>query len=397
MSDDRSKQKNWNTATRLVRGGLERSGFSETSEALFMTSGYVYGSAEEAEAAFTGEKPRFVYSRYANPTVAMFQDRLALLEGANHCFATSSGMAAVFAAIACQVKAGERVVAARALFSSCSYILTDILPSFGIETELVDGTDLSAWEAALAKGAKVVFLETPTNPTLEIIDLKAVCQLANDAGARVVVDNVFATPILQRPLDLGAHTVAYSATKHIDGQGRTMGGAILTNDSAFYEDELIPFVRHTGPCMSPFNAWLLLKGLETLDLRVRRQCENAAKIASFLEGRAGIERALYPGLQSHPQHNLSATQMDAPGTMLAFEVAGGKAGAFKVLNRLDIIDISNNLGDAKSLITHPATTTHQRLSDDERAAVGVTDGLIRLSVGLEDADDLIADLDQALA
>jgi O-succinylhomoserine sulfhydrylase len=397
MSTDRSKEKTWKPATRLVRGGLERSAFLETSEALFMTSGYVYETAEEAEAAFTGDKPRYVYSRYANPTVAMFQSRLALLEGADHCFATSSGMAAVFAALACQVSAGDRVVAARALFSSCAYILTDILPRFGVETELVDGCDLGQWEAALAKGAKAVLLETPTNPTLDIIDLPAVCKLADAAGARVVVDNVFATPILQRPLEMGAHTVVYSATKHIDGQGRALGGAVLTNDTDFYEDELINFVRHTGPSMSPFNAWLLLKGLETLDLRVRRQSDNAARIAAFLEGHKGVRRVIYPGLASHPQKALAEKLMDAPGTMLAFEVDGGKAGAFKVLNGLDVVDISNNLGDAKSLITHPATTTHQRLSDAERAAVGVTDGLVRLSVGLEDVDDLIADLDRALA
>lgn len=396
MSNDRSKQNDWKPATNLIRGGLDRSAFMETSEALYMTSGYVYESAEEAEQAFTGEKKRFVYSRYANPTVAMFQNRLALLEGAEHCFGTSSGMAAVYAALASQVKAGDRVVAARSLFSSSSYILNTILPGFGVETETVDGCDLGQWETALSKGAQVVLLETPTNPTLEIIDLPAVCKLAHDAGARVVVDNVFATPLLQKPLAMGAHTVVYSATKHIDGQGRAMGGAILTNDTAFYEDVLIPYVRHTGPAMSPFNAWLLLKGLETLDLRVRRQCDNAAKVARFLDGDARVKRAIYPGLDSHPQKALAAAQMDAPGTMLAIELDGGKEAAFKFLNALEIIDISNNLGDTKSLITHPATTTHQRLSPEERAAVGVTDGLIRLSVGLEDADDLIADLDRAL-
>lgn len=396
MSTDREKQKDWKPATRLVRGGLDRTSFQETSEALFMTSGYVYETAEEAEQAFTGEKPRYVYSRYANPTVAMFQNRLALLEGAEHCFATASGMSAVFSALGCQLGVGDRVVAARALFSSNSYIITDILPRFGVQTEQVDGTDLGQWEAALAKGAKVVLLESPTNPTLEILDIAAICKLANAAGARVVVDNVFATPVLQRPLQMGAHTVVYSATKHIDGQGRALGGAILTNDSDFYKDELIPFVRHTGPAISPFNAWLLLKGLETLELRVYRQCDNAAKIAVFLDGRAGVSKTLYPGLRSHPQYELAFNQMEAAGTMVAFEIQGGKEAAFRFLNRLNIIDMSNNLGDAKSLITHPATTIMQRLGAEERARVGVTDGLLRLSVGLEDVTDLIADLDQAL-
>ncbi len=387
----------WRAATKLVRGGTQRSGFDETSESIFMTSGYVYGSAEEAEEAFKGDKVRYVYSRYANPTLSMFEERLALLEGAKHCVATSSGMAAVFAALASQLKAGDRIVASRALFGSCLYIVTEQLPKFGVTADIVDGTDLDAWEQALSTPANVVFLETPSNPCLEVIDLRRVAELAHAAGARVVVDNVFATPVLQRPLELGADIVMYSATKHIDGQGRALGGAILSNDTSFIDDDLTPWMRHTGPAMSPFNAWLLLKGLETLDVRVQQQCTNAEKVASFLEGHANTGRVLYPGLPSHPQHNLAMSQMDRGSTLVAFDVAGGKDGAFKALNTLNVIDISNNLGDSKSLITHPATTTHQRLSDDEKSELGITDGLLRLSVGLEDADDLIEDLDQALA
>lgn len=396
MAQDPS-QKSWRTATRLVRGGTERSRFDETSEAIFLTSGYVYNSAEEAETAFKGTNVRYVYSRYANPSLTMFEERLALLENAKHCVSTASGMAAVFAALASQVKAGDRVVASRALFGSCLYIVTEQLPKFGIETELVDGTDLAQWERALSKPTNVVFLETPSNPCLEVIDLRKVSALAHAAGARVVVDNVFATPVLQRPLELGADIVMYSATKHIDGQGRTMGGAILTNDDAFIEDHLTPWMRHTGPALSAFNAWVLLKGLETLDVRVRQQCENALKVATFLEDHHKIRTVLYPGLASHPQHDLAMSQMTSGSTLVAFDIHGGKAGAFAALNALGIIDISNNLGDSKSLITHPATTTHQRLSDDEKIALGISDGLVRLSVGLEDADDLIEDLDQALA
>lgn len=394
---DKNDTTSWRPATRLVRGGTQRSGFDETSESIFMTSGYVYGSCEEAEEAFKGDKVRYVYSRYANPTLSMFEERLALLEGAKHCVSTSSGMAAVFAALASQLKAGDRIVASRALFGSCLYIVTEQLPKFGVTADIVDGTDLEAWEYALSTPANVVFLETPSNPCLEVIDLRRVAELAHAAGARVVVDNVFATPILQRPLDLGADIVMYSATKHIDGQGRTLGGAILTNDTEFLDDHLTPWMRHTGPAMSPFNAWVLLKGLETLAVRVQQQCANADKVARFLESHANTGKVLYPGLPSHPQHNLAMSQMDAGSTLVAFEIAGGKEGAFKALNALGVIDISNNLGDSKSLITHPATTTHQRLSADEKAALGITDGLVRLSVGLEDADDLIEDLDQALS
>ncbi|MCK5777859.1 MAG: O-succinylhomoserine sulfhydrylase [Rhodospirillales bacterium] len=397
MSKDTSS-KSWRPATQLVRGGTQRSPFEETSEAIFLTSGYVYPSADEAELAFKGDKQRYIYSRYANPTLSMFEQRLALLEGAAYGVATASGMSAVFAALASQLKAGDRIVASKALFGSCLYIIADQLPKFGIEADFVDGTDYDAWAKALSTPANVVFMETPSNPCLEVIDIAKVSEMAHAAGARVVVDNVFATPILQRPLALGADIVVYSATKHIDGQGRTLGGAILTNDQEFIEDHLTPWMRHTGPALSPFNAWVLLKGLETLAVRVKQHCENAAKVAAFLEGHPKIEKAIYPGLKSHPQHNLALAQMNGQGSSLvAFEIKGGKKASFATLNALGIVDISNNLGDAKSLITHPATTTHQRLSDEEKTALGITDGLVRLSVGLEDAEDLIEDLDQALA
>ena len=386
----------WRLATRLVRGGTERTPFDETSEGLFLTSGYVYESAEEAEQAFKGEKTRFIYSRYANPTLAMFEKRMALLEGAAVCRATASGMAAVFAAMMALLKAGDRVVASRALFGSCHYIVTTLLPRYGIETELVDGTDLASWRAALEKPTQCVFLETPSNPTLEVIDLPAVAHLAHKSDARVVVDNVFATPILQKPLQLGADVVVYSTTKHIDGQGRTLGGAILTNHTDWVDEHLTPFLRHTGPAMSPFNAWVLLKGLETLNLRVRRQCKTARTLADFLADAPGIERVLYPGRPNHPQHAVAKSQMNKGGTVLSFEVSGGKNAAFRLLNALETIDISNNLGDAKSLITHPATTTHERVGPEERARMGIGDGLVRLSVGLEDPDDLIDDLKRGL-
>lgn len=381
--------------TELVRGGLRRSGFDETSEALYLTSGYVYASAEEAEAAFKGDKDRFVYSRYANPTVAMFEERLRLLEGAEVCRATASGMSAVFAALMASLKAGDRVVASRALFGSCHYVVSELLPRYGIESVLVDGRDLEAWERALAPGAQAVFMETPSNPTLELVDIAAVSKLAHAAGAKVIVDNVFATPVLQRPLALGADVVVYSATKHIDGQGRAMGGAILCSET-FLKDHLQMFYRHTGPSMSPFNAWIMVKGLETLTLRVERHCANALAVAQFLEGQPGVSRVLYPGLSSHPQAELVKRQMTGGSTLVAFEVDGGKARAFRVMNALRLIDISNNLGDSKSLVTHPATTTHQRLKPEERTELGIGDGLLRLSVGLEDADDLIEDLEQAL-
>ena len=394
--EKKSNPAKWRQRTRLVRSGQERSAFEETSEGLFLTSGYVYGTADEAEKAFKGVVERYMYSRYANPTVTMFEKRLAQLEGAEKCISTSSGMAAVFAALACQLQAGDRVVASRALFGSCLYIIDEQLPKFGIETVLVDGTDLDQWKQALSKKTQCVFLETPSNPCLEIIDIRAVCDLAHEAGAKVIVDNVFATPVLQHPLELGADIIMYSATKHIDGQGRTMGGAILTNDMDFFEESLTPFFRHTGPTLSPFNAWVMVKGLETLDLRVARHCENALDVAEYLSGRKGITKVLYPGLESHPQHELAMSQMSSGSTIVSFEIDGGKEAAFGFLNRLGLIDISNNLGDAKSLTTHPATTTHQRLSPEDRLATGISDGLVRLSVGLEDVEDLKEDLDQAL-
>lgn len=397
MSDKTSKggAGGFRRQTNLVRGGLARSAFDETSEALFLTSGYVYGSPSEAEAAFKGNVDRYVYSRYGNPTVGSFEERLRQLEGTEVCRATASGMSAVFAALMCQLKAGNRVVASRALFGSCLYIVAELLPRYGIETELVDGTDHAAWEAALAKGAACVFIETPSNPTLEIIDMAAVAKLTHAAGACFVVDNVFATPVLQRPLEFGADVVVYSATKHIDGQGRTMGGAILCSKQ-FHDDYLQIFYRHTGPTLSPFNAWVLLKGLETLDLRVQRHCDNALAVARFLEDRPGVTRVLFPGLDSHPQAALARAQMSGPGSVVSFEVEGGKERAFRLLEALRLIDISNNLGDAKSLVTHPATTTHQRLKPEERAELGISDGLLRVSVGLEDVEDIKEDLAQAL-
>jgi len=381
--------------TNLIRGGLARSGFDETSEALYMTSGYVYATPEEAEAAFKGENEHFVYGRYGNPTVAMFEERLRLLEGAEMCRATASGMAAVFASILCQVKAGDRVVSSRALFGSIQYIIAEMLPRYGIRTELVDGRDLAAWKAALADGAACVFLESPSNPTLEIIDIPAVAELAHAAGANLIVDNVFASPLLQQPLALGADIVVYSATKHIDGQGRTLGGAILSSRK-FHDDHLQALLRHTGPSLSPFNAWVLLKGLETLDLRIARHSANAAELARFLEDLPGVRRVYYPTLDSHPQADLARRQMSGGGGIVAIELDGGKARAFRALTALELIDISNNLGDSKSLITHPATTTHQRLPSEERAKLGISDDLLRLSVGLEDVEDLKEDLARAI-
>jgi O-succinylhomoserine sulfhydrylase len=385
----------WRQQTRLVQGGVLRSPFGETCEAIYMTSGYVYGSAEEAEAAFNNSKPRFVYSRFGNPTVAMFEARMAGLEGAEAARATASGMAAVFASLACQLKAGQRVVASNALFGSCNFILTEILPRYGIESVLVDGRDLEQWRKALAPGATAVFVESPSNPQLQVLDLPAIAELSHKAGARVVVDNVFATPLLQKPLELGADVVVYSATKHIDGQGRCLGGVVL-GSNAFVTDLLQPFLRHTGPALSPMNAWLLLKGLETLDLRLQRQCDSALTLARFLDGRSGITRVLYPGLDSHPQRALVASQMSGGGSLVTLSVDGGKAAAFRFLNALKLIVISNNLGDSKSLATHPATTTHQRLSPEARAAQDIDDGMVRISVGLEDVADIEDDLEQAL-
>ncbi len=395
MTDTPSDKKSWRLRTRQVRGGLDRSPHRETSEAMYLTSGYVYDSALEAEQSFDGTLDRMVYSRFSNPTVAMFEKRLAAIEGAEACRAVASGMAAVNAALMCQVRTGDRVVASRALFGSCQWIIAELMPRYGIEVVFVDGTDADAWRQALSKPTRTVFVETPSNPTLELIDLALVADLAHAAGATLVVDNVFATPILQNPMELGADVVVYSGTKHIDGQGRTLGGAVLASE-AFCKDILSPFIRNTGPALSPFNAWVMLKGLETLDLRVERAVANAQKVAEFLEGRKEVARVLYPGLASHPQFDLARRQMRGPGTIVAFHLAGGKKAAYSLLDHLALIDISNNLGDAKSLACHPWTTTHQRVSPEDKRAMGIDEGLVRLSVGLEDVDDLIEDLAQAL-
>jgi O-succinylhomoserine sulfhydrylase len=391
-----SKKATYRPQTVLVRGGLTRSQFGEASEAIYMTSGFVYDSAEQAAAAFRGENDHYMYARYGNPTVTMFEQRLCELEGAEDCFATASGMAAVFASLMCQLNTGDRVVASRALFGSCNVIVGEFLPRYGIETEFVDGTDLSEWEQALSKPTTAVFLETPSNPTLEIIDLQAVAELAHTAGASLVIDNVFATPMLQQPLELGADVVVYSATKHIDGQGRTLGGAVL-GTKEFVRGPLMTFLRHTGPALSAFNAWVLVKAMDTMELRVTRQCDNALEVARFLEARNDVARVLYPELASHPQAELAKRQMRRGGTMVSFELDGGKERAFQFVNALGLVDIANNLGDTKSLITHPATTTHARLAAEERERLGISDGLLRLSVGLEDVEDIKEDVAQALS
>ena len=396
MTIKRDIKESWRPATRLVHGGQLRSQYKETAETIFMTSGYVYQSAEEAEAAFDNSQPRFVYSRFGNPTVSMFEERLALLEGAEVARATSSGMAAVFAALASLVKAGDRVVTADALFGSCQFILAEILPKWGVETVFVDGRDLEQWRAALAKPTKAVFLETPSNPSLRLVDLEAVAKLAHQAGATVVVDNVFATPLLQQPLKQGDDVVVYSATKHIDGQGRSLGGAIL-GSRKYVEETLQPFLRHTGPSLSPMNAWILLKGLETLELRVNKSTATAETLAKRLQDHPKLSQVLYPTLDSHPQAALARRQMTGGGTVVAFSLKNGKEAAFRFLNALQLVLISNNLGDSKSLATHPATTTHQRLTPELKLQQGIDAGLIRLSVGLEDVEDLLDDLLQALA
>ncbi len=380
--------------SRLVHGGTMRSQFDETDEAIFMTSGYVYKTAEEAESAFVVEGSRYVYSRFRNPTIAMFEERLAAYEGAPRCFGTASGMAAVFAALIADIKVGDRIVAPHAMFGSCLHIIKNIMPAYGATYTMVEGTDLHEWRAALARPAKYVFLESPANPTLDIIDIPAVAELAHAAGAKLIVDNVFATPVFQKPFALGADIVVYSATKHIDGQGRALGGAILCGED--FAAKLHPFLRHTGPTISPFNAWLLLKGLETLELRVKAQSAAALRIAGFLEAQPTIESLRYPGLPSHPQHALAVRQMSGFGNLIAFDIRGGKQAAFAALNRLRLILISNNLGDSKSLITHPATTTHAKVPEADKLQVGIRPGTVRLSVGLEDPEDLIADLVGAL-
>ena len=381
-------------ATQMIHGGTVRSQHGETSEALYLTSGFVYDSAEQAEATFAGTVQHYQYSRFGNPTVAMFENRLADLEGAEACRATATGMAAVHAAMLCHLKTGDRVVASRALFGSCHWIVSTLLPRYGIATEFVDGADLAAWRQALSTPATLVLLETPSNPMLDIVDLRAVCTLAHQAGALVIVDNVFATPLLQKPFDYGADVVVYSCTKHIDGQGRVLGGAVLGR-KAWVEETLQPFIRNTGPSMSPFNAWLLLKGLETLHLRVHAACDSAARVADALATHPAVCRVLYPARSDHPQHALAMAQMSAGGTLITFELAD-QASAFQAMNALELVAISNNLGDSKSLATHPATTTHMRLGAEERARLGIGEGAIRLSVGLEDADDLIEDLLRAL-
>jgi O-succinylhomoserine sulfhydrylase len=390
-----TNNKKWNLETKLIREGLNRSQFGETSEPIYMTSSYVYDSPEQAEARFKGDEEGFIYSRYGNPTVQMFEDRLASIENADKCFATATGMAAVFASLMCQLEKGDKVVSSRALFGSIYQILTKILPKYGIETVLVNGTDLNEWESAIDDKTKVVFFETPSNPTLEIIDIKNVCSLAKKFGAKVIIDNVFATPILQHPFELGVDIVVYSGTKHIDGQGRALGGAIIS-DNEFYDKLLKPFMRHTGASMSPFNAWIMLKGLETLKLRVEAQSDNALKIASYYNDNPNIVNVIYPSESTHSQFELIKKQMEKGGTILTMVVKGGKKEVFKIFNELNLIDISNNLGDTKSIITHPATTTHYSLGEEGRKEAGILDGMIRLSVGLENVNDIINDIDNAL-
>jgi O-succinylhomoserine sulfhydrylase len=388
-------KRNWRQQTNLVHAGTLRSSFGETSEAMFLTQGYVYETAEAAEARFKGEQPGFIYSRYANPTVDMFEKRMCALEGAEDARATASGMAAVSAAMLCTARAGDHVVAARALFGSCRWVIETLMPKYGIETTLVDGTRQEEWEKAVRPNTKLLFLETPTNPTLEVIDITFVAKLADSIGARLIVDNVFATPLQQKPLEFGAHIVVYSATKHIDGQGRCLGGVILS-DRKWIAENLHDYFRHTGPSLSPFNAWTLLKGLETLPVRVRQQTESAARIADFLAGQKAIGRVIYPGRPDHPQADVVARQMTGGSTLICFDLKAGKQAAFDFENALEVIRISNNLGDAKSLITHPATTTHKNLTDEARAELGIGPGTLRISIGLEDAEDLIEDIEIAL-
>jgi O-succinylhomoserine sulfhydrylase len=390
-----SPKKTYRPETRLVHAGTLRSQFGETSEALFLTQGYVYPTAEECEARFSGKTPGYVYSRYSNPTMSMFEQRMASLEGAEAARATATGMAAVTTALMGLVRAGDHVVAAKALFGSCRWVIEEWLPRFGVTSTLVNGTDMSAWKKAVQKNTKAFFMETPTNPTLEVYDIAAVADIAHNAGAKLVVDNVFATPLYQSPLTLGADCVVYSATKHIDGQGRVLGGVILASEK-FIMDHVHQVIRQTGPTLSPFNAWVLLKGLETLSVRVQRQTDTAAAVSVALFGHKNINRLIYPGRPDHPQADIVAKQMRAGSTLVAFEIKGGKEGAFRFLNALKLIGITNNLGDAKSLITHPTTTTHQRLTPEQRAELGIGDGLVRFSAGLEHPDDVIEDLLTAL-
>lgn len=387
----------WETEsqTDAVRAGLSRTGFGETSEALFLTSGFTYSSAQEALDSFTDQTDHFLYSRFHNPTVDMFEKRLAAIEGAELAHSFSSGMAAVFASLACLVEAGDHIVASAAMFSSCHVVITEILPKWGVTYELVKANDLDGWAKALSKPTKAVFIETPSNPLLEITDIRAVSELAHKVGATVIVDNVMASPILQRPLELGADVVMYSATKHIDGQGRVLAGALLGSFS-YIQEKLVPFTRHTGPSLSAFNAWVLLKSLETMEMRVERMSASAQQIAEFLESRSEIKSVRYPGLASHPDAAVIKKQMTGGGTTIGIEFKGSQKDAFKFMDSLRIIDISNNLGDSKSLITHPSSTTHRRLSQEVQAGMGITPSVVRLSVGLEHVNDLLKDIDQAL-
>jgi len=399
--EERENPQNWDPATRLIRGGLMRSPIGETAEALYLTQSFVYDSAEAADARFAGTDPGFIYSRYGNPTVSMFEQRLALLEGAEGCRATASGMAAVHLAMTGLLRAGDHVVAGRALFGSCRWILNNWAPRYGVEATFVDGPDLDAWKAAVRPNTKLFFLETPANPLLEICDIAAIAAIAREAGAKVVVDNVFATPIFQKPLQLGADIVVYSATKHIDGQGRVMGGAVL-GSNALLDESYRDFIRHTGPSLSPFNAWVLLKGLETLDLRVRRQSDTAAELADLIAAHAKVKQVRYPGRTDHPQHQVAQRQMTGGGnamagggSLVAFDL-GTQEAAFRFLNRLELLDISNNLGDAKSMATHPTTTTHRSMTEDQRLEIGLTPGWVRVSFGLESPRDLARDIQRAL-
>lgn len=398
MSDTKISKERFatlNDATKLVHGGTIRSEFGETSESLFLTSGYVYDSAESAEARFKGDEEGYIYSRFMNPTIKMFEERMIALEGADDARATATGMAAISASMLCFLDAGDHIVSAKALFGSCRYVVETLLPRYGVEVTLIDGSDLDQWKAAMKPNTKAVFFETPTNPTLELVDMQAVADIAHEAGALVIVDNVFATPYFQKPMEFGADVVCYSATKHIDGQGRCLGGIVLGKQD-YIDDYLHNFMRQTGPSMSPFNAWVMLKGLETLQLRVEKAASNARKIADFLSEHPKVKRAIYPGRDDHPQHELAKRQMRGFGTMVAFEIDGVKEDAFKFMNKLEIISISNNLGDTKSLVTHPTTTTHQRLEEEERLELSITPSLVRLSVGIEDGDDLLNDISEAL-
>ena len=396
MSKNVAEFKSHRRQTNLVRGGIERSHFDELAESMFLTSSYAYRSAEQAARAFKGEEEHYLYSRYGNPTVTVFENRMKMMEGAAVCQSTASGMGAMFASLACMLKAGDRLVASKALFGSCDYVCSVLMPQFGINVVAVTSSDLKVWENALSEPTAAVFLESPSNPMMQMFDIPGIAGLAKKAGAKLIVDNVFATPVFQQPLELGADIVIYSTTKHIDGQGRTVGGAILTNDEAYYQDHLRMFVRHTGPTLSPFNAWILTKALETLDIRVRQQANNATEIANFFVEQPSVSKVIFPGLESYPQSDLFRKQMHGPGTIVAIELEGDRARAFRFLNALRLIDISNNLGDAKSMVTHPASTTHQRLSEKERVQLGIKDSLVRFSVGLEDVEDIKNDISQAL-